>query len=234
MVAWGTSRQCVAPGRWDTACPISGQGDQILDTPGRRVPLVRRGDAEKCPWHTPCLGGHRPGRRTVSLAARVANQRLGAPVGVGQGDTVRTPTVDVAATDRGASCHAKKGNRGRKWRVGRREEEEERRNFTAPTMDQGWQASQLGAEVCLASFRPPTRVRLSHGNPLSGPRPQNPWPRSWRASPLLGGVVVRLRHRVLTWSAVVLNSPARRCGDERTRRLELPRPPVWQRAHPPS
>jgi hypothetical protein len=74
--------------------------------------------------------------------------------GVGQGDTVRTPTVDVAA-DRGESSHAKKGIRGRRMRVGRREEEEERRNFTAPTMDQGWRASQLEAEVCLVAVRLP-------------------------------------------------------------------------------
>jgi hypothetical protein len=67
---------------------------------------------------------------------------------------------DVAATDRGASCHASKGNRGRKRRVGRREKEEERRNSTAPTMDQGWRASQLGVEVCPASFRLPSRVHL--------------------------------------------------------------------------
>jgi hypothetical protein len=154
-------RQHVAPG-WRTR-PV-----QFLDRVTRFWTPPAAGNpwlAEVNRWPASCFGGQRPGWRTVSLVTRVANLRAGS---AGWGWARRHGSDahgDVAATDRGESSHASKGNRGRWRRVGRREKGEERRNSATPTMDQGWQARQLGAKECLASPRPPSQVRLPRGNP---------------------------------------------------------------------
>jgi hypothetical protein len=154
----------------DATCPVSGQGDQILDTPGRREPSVCRGE----PVAHALLGRSTP-RQAHGFPRGKGREPTRGSAGWGWARRHGSDAHgDVAATDRGESSHASKGNRGRLRRVGRREEEEERRNSKAPTMDQGWRASQLGVGVCLASVHPPSRVRLAHGNPLQGRHPGLP------------------------------------------------------------